>query len=116
MAARFGAEIRPSPEWLVAAEADFPKDSAPYLAVGMGLDMGPFEVRAGYNTFRVTGLGEGRRETNIFDGLSGGFGLAWRTFRLDYALVPFGELGQAHRVSLTIGFRRPTAIKGGWGR
>jgi len=36
--------------------------------------------------------------------LSGGFGYATSTYRIDYAFVPFGDLGQTHRVSFTLDF------------
>ena len=34
--------------------------------------------------------------------LSGGFGYATTTYRIDYAFVPFGDLGQTHRISFTL--------------
>lgn len=36
--------------------------------------------------------------------LSGGIGYATATYQIDYAFVPFGEVGGTHRVSFTLGF------------
>jgi len=38
-------------------------------------------------------------------GLVGGFGLGVFGYRLDYAMTPFGRLGNAHRMSLSMRFR-----------
>ena len=34
-------------------------------------------------------------------GITGGVGLVWKTLGVDYAFVPFGDLGTAHRLGLT---------------
>ena len=40
-----------------------------------------------------------RNDTDI--GITFGAGVLWRSFGADYAVVPFGEMGYAHRISLT---------------
>lgn len=57
---------------------------------------GGYQVTPG-NDLGVTGL------TNI----SAGFGMQLNRFNLDYAFLPFGELGNTHRLSLLIKFDRP---------
>ena len=34
-------------------------------------------------------------------GITGGVGFIWKTLSVDYAFVPFGDLGNVHRISLT---------------
>ncbi len=63
--------------------------------VNLGLEGQPFDVltlRAGYQT--------GYEEKNI----SAGFGLTIGHFDVDYAYVPFRDLGQSHRFSLSTRF------------
>jgi hypothetical protein len=37
-------------------------------------------------------------------GFSVGIGFSWKMFSLDYAFVPFGVLGESHKISLSFGF------------
>ena len=53
-----------------------------------------FSGRAGYNS-RTFGSVSG------FSGISFGAGFGFGRFDVDYALVPFGDLGQTHRISLS---------------
>jgi hypothetical protein len=52
-------------------------------------------LRAGYRSGRDASAGPG---------LSGGVGCLYQGYTLDYAFVPMGDLGSAHRVSLGIAF------------
>jgi hypothetical protein len=54
-------------------------------------------LRAGINTL---GLGD----IAGLSGLSAGAGIAFSSLSVDYALVPFGELGLTHRLSLSLKF------------
>ena len=77
-------------------------DGRPYATVGFEFNVkfadghSRGSIRAGYNMNRASDL-------DALAGLSAGAGLDLRSFRLDYAWVPFGELGLTNRVSL--GFR-----------
>jgi len=51
----------------------------------------PLAVRLGFNTRNDAGLG-----------ISGGFGCFFRWGSIDYAFVPMGEMGNAHRISATL--------------
>lgn len=81
-----------------------PNDNLPYAATGIELRIvREFAIRVGYNLKQDTGLG-----------LSGGVGFTslsrgftaewWPEISLDYAIVDYGKLDQAHRVSLTLKF------------
>ena len=56
--------------------------------------LGSFAVRAGYASM-VGGAG-----SSALKGFAGGFGLTARGYSLDYSITPFGELGNAHRLSI----------------
>ncbi len=81
---------------VVAMDLNFPADGS--VGVRMGgeyqFDNG-IAVRGGYRT--GTGL-------EFLSGLSGGAGYNTAAYHLDYAFVPYGDVGSTHRVSLTIRF------------
>jgi len=54
-------------------------------------------LRMGYKTTTVKGLG-------ALSGLSAGCGFSYRGYGIDYAWVPYGDLGNTHRISLTAKF------------
>ncbi len=59
-------------------------------------------LRAGYNSkIAQTELGE---FSSLSKGLCAGLGLKINNLQLDYAYVPYGELGDTHRISLGIKF------------
>lgn len=63
--------------------------------------LGPLTLRGGYQTFNS----EAQREKGSFlSGLAGGFGFRLSRYRLDYAMTPFGELGNTQRISLSARF------------
>ncbi|PIU82963.1 MAG: hypothetical protein COS68_06605 [Elusimicrobia bacterium CG06_land_8_20_14_3_00_38_11] len=55
-------------------------------------------LRGGY-TYRHNG-----NELGALSGVSGGVGMKIKDFGLDYAFVPFGDLGNTHRVSFSLKF------------
>lgn len=97
---RLGAAVQPSPYSILSMEAVFPVSNQPYGAAGLELTLdAPNSVkgflRAGYNSLnQFSGL-EG------FKGASFGVGVKLLNATIDYAFVPFGILGEAHRFSIT---------------
>lgn len=88
--------------WTAALDIGFPKDNRPFFALGTEVRMAvrdgrSLSGRAGYNT-RTAG------DVSGFTGVSFGLGFNFRTTSLDYAIAPLGDLGLAHRVSLTTRF------------
>ncbi len=99
---RLGASSKLFEEKVIAViEASKPNDDDPSIHGGLEFKVLPaFQIRGGYhvtpgNQLDVDGL------TN----LSGGFGLSLGKMTLDYAFLPFGDLGSAHQVSLLLKFR-----------
>lgn len=77
----------------LAADIAAPNDGT----VGGGLG-------AEYTLYKIFALRAGYRAGSSPEGLSGlraGAGFAYQGFGLDYAFAPYGELGMAHRVSLS---------------
>jgi len=82
-----------------AADANIPTDND--MNVGFGADyriMGMFDLRVGY---RYTA---GGNDLGTASGLRAGLGFGIGNYKLDYAFVPYGELGQSHRISLVASF------------
>ena len=76
-----------------------PSDNDAALAVGAGYTIGNIlHLRTGYK-YKIGG-----NDLGAISGLTGGFGLTFLRFQLDYALVPFGVLGLTHRFSLVANF------------
>ncbi|OGS40028.1 MAG: hypothetical protein A2506_02930 [Elusimicrobia bacterium RIFOXYD12_FULL_66_9] len=94
-------------------QIDAPRDSGPAARFGLEyLGFGPIALRAGYRTYGKeqraaalgTALGSTASSLSEFYGLFLGAGLRTPFGNLDYALVPYGELGTAHRVSFSMNF------------
>ena len=98
---KLGSAYSLSDKLLLAVDANFPGDNRFYAGAGAEyLSRHPsvsFACRLGYNS----------RTLGDIDGLSGvsaGLGIMAGGLALDYAFVPFGSLGGAHRVSLAFKF------------
>ncbi len=96
---KLGAALRLSSSWLVTGEAAAPRNNAPFLSAGTEYALITGQNlrvmgRAGYN-------GRNGQDTPGFAGASFGLGLGYGSLQLDYAVVPFGVLGLARRLSLS---------------
>lgn len=91
-ASRFKALDR---ELLLALDAVKPMRDSLAFGIGVEYAVAPvFLLRGGYNS-----------RSDVDSGLTFGAGFQWmERYRLDYAFVPFGEFGDAHRLSITARF------------
>jgi len=81
---------------IIAADLSFPVDSAINASLGVEYRFGNgISFRGGYHT------GEG---FDFPSGLSAGLGYDSADYQVDYAFVPYGDLGNTHRVSFTVRF------------
>lgn len=98
---------------LVCAGADFPNDARGLLR--LGLEYGGFEnlsLRAGYKTVPSserdavlgTNIGTGSSGVSNLYGFFMGIGFKLKNVSLDYAMLPYGELGNSHRFSVGMKF------------
>lgn len=98
---RAGSALSWEGGWNFGVDLNLPKDNKLVLVAGaeknFGLQKFDVAVRLGYNT-RTSG------EVDGLTGLSTGAGITFKRFRLDYALVLFGDLGPTHRISLSTRF------------
>ena len=100
---KLGAAYFLSSQWVAGADIRFPRDNDPYMAFGMERNISHpgqdffLSGRVGVNTLTMSDI-------DGFNGISFGFGLNFRRWNADYALVPFGDLDVAHRISLSLKF------------
>jgi hypothetical protein len=76
-----------------ALSFDVTKERSQAVAVAAGAELviaKVMPIRVGFNT-----------ANNAGPGVTAGVGWLYRDFALDYAFVPYGNLGMAHRVSVT---------------
>lgn len=126
MIVRFGAAYGLTRDFPHAVVLQFDKPREEGLSARLGFEyrgFGPIALRAGYRTYsgqqRAAALGKSLGSTASgladFYGMSLGAGLRTPYGDLDYAMVPSGELGTAHRMSYKFNFggkKAATAAKG----
>lgn len=103
-----------SPNLDILIEGKLPVDHKPYLLFAgeyeiLSSDSSGLFLRAGFNFKNQDDLG-------LMGGVSSGFGLQIKNIVLDYAFVPYGELGDTHKITFSYGFgiqRRRTKNKEG---
>lgn len=99
---QLGGAWHVSPQAAFMLDGRLPVDADPFPSIGFEF-LQPFgtaskgALRAGYDVHRTKGL-------DGLVGLAAGGGLDLDFFRLDYAWVPFGDLGTTHRVTLAFRF------------
>jgi hypothetical protein len=99
---RVGQSLRPHPNWLLTSDIVFPRDNDWYAAFGSEVTFSRSDMelalRGGWN---------GRTNSGDLDGFSAisfGSGISFHQFGLDYAWLPFGILGNTHRLTLAYRF------------
>ena len=99
---KLGSSYKIKDNWLAALDLKFPRSNNMLFALGTEYvypvkDNMSLAGRVGYNS-RTTG------DVSGFTGISFGLGFGFDKYSLDYALVPFGDLGTTHRVSVSAKF------------
>ncbi|MBI4655260.1 MAG: hypothetical protein HY746_00785 [Elusimicrobia bacterium] len=86
-------------------EGKLPVDHAPFVAAGAELFV-PFSRKvSGNGVFLRTGYSfKNHRDLGFMGGFSAGFGAKLNSIGIDYAFVPYGDLGSTHRATLSYGF------------
>jgi long-subunit fatty acid transport protein len=100
MTIRLGGSTRVlDKKMLLSAGVSKANDSDANLQAGVEYGLLPFfTLRGGYK------LVSGASDLGGLVGVSGGFGVQFNRFNLDYAVTPFGDLGMSHRISLLVRF------------
>jgi tetratricopeptide (TPR) repeat protein len=90
---------------VLALDNNFPLDNEPFLNVGLGYRIDDFiTLRAGYK------FAQNKSEYDSDQGLRCGIGLGNEHIGIDYAFVPYGVLGDTHRLGLTYKFGKGYGI------
>lgn len=102
MVIKVGSSFQIRPRWIAGLDVGVPKSNKAFVAVGTAYgiklsDAWGLALRTGYNS-RTSG------DVSGFTGISFGLGIAYQKMKIDYALVPFGDLGMTHRISLGFDF------------
>jgi len=102
MTFKAGAAVNLAKKWLISADVVAPRGNAPYVCAGAEHtaykdDNMRVLVRFGANSLTMGDI------TGV-NAISGGLGAVIRNMAVDYAVVPFGDLGLTHRLSLTMKF------------
>jgi hypothetical protein len=99
---KLGSSYKITDHWLTAMDVNSPRNDNPYIALGTEYQLatsGPWKMagRAGFNSETIGSI-------TGFTGVSVGIGIGYSGLAMDYAFVPLGGVGQAHRLSLTCNF------------
>lgn len=110
MVFKFGTLTRISKHFALTADIISSTDYDTFYAVGSELMLSPtrdmnISLRGGLNTRSKD------EDINGSNTISLGAGVTFGIYSLDYSFVPFGELGNAHRISLSVNFKKPVIIK-----
>lgn len=98
---KIGGAYNLSENWLVALDINSPVDNEAAFAGGseyvqsLNKDLS-VALRAGYNTRN--------KDTGGLNGVTVGAGIDYAGYTIDYAFVPYGNLGDTQRIALTIKF------------
>ena len=108
---RTGLSCQLIPGGFLSADVVQPRSGNGWVAVGSEYafeirDAFGLAFRAGYNT-------QAASELSGLKGVAGGVGVSWAGAQLNYAWVPFGDLGQTHRISLDYEFHASSLYPGG---
>lgn len=98
---RVGALWHASPMANAAVDVVLPVDEAPYVSFGLE---GVLKQRSWKGFLRFGYNQSSGRDIDGLSGLTGGAGLDFPLLRVDYAWVPFGDLGTTNRISLAYRF------------
>ncbi|HBB66675.1 MAG: hypothetical protein A2X28_07545 [Elusimicrobia bacterium GWA2_56_46] len=97
-----GGALSIAKNWLIAADLVAPRGNAPYLCAGTEHTAYKDDDMRVLLRFGANSLTMG--DISGINGISGGLGVVVKNMAVDYAVVPFGDLGIAHRISLTMKF------------
>lgn len=94
---RIGFSYKPIQSLTIATDLKQPLDN--YLNISLGGEYtfkDIFALRIGYK-YEL-----GDNDLGSLSGLRAGCGFKWQSFQVDYAIAPYGNLGNTHRISLLV--------------
>ena len=107
---RFGTLIRISDHISLTGDLIRPSDYRTYFAAGTEIKLSPAESTDVYLRGGLNNRAEDE-DVNGSKNVSFGAGIRRGIYSVDYSFAPFGELGNAQRISLSINFNKPETVK-----
>lgn len=104
---RLGGNWRASPIFDAAWDVVLPADQAPYLCVGFEARLPASALGSERDWSAAARVGYDQSHGRDVDGIGGvtaGFGVDLSGLRVDYAWLPYGDLGTSNRVTLAFRF------------
>ena len=101
MNVKLGGAYAFTPNWKVALDANAPVDDA--VNIGAGTEY-LCKINETMNAAGRLGYNTETKDTGGLNGVSAGVGFTYLSYTLDYAFVPYGDLGNTQRVSLSVRF------------
>ena len=98
---KLGAACLIHNNWTAALDINAPVDNA--VTLGAGTEY-RYVIDATMTAAGRVGYNTRARDTGGVNGISAGFGFSYLCYSIDYAFVPYGDLGNTHRISLSITF------------
>jgi hypothetical protein len=95
---KLGSEMYLLPGWLISFDINAPIDNAVTPAIGTEYR---YQINAKSLLIGRTGYNSKAKDTGGLNGISGGLGFVYRQICVDYAFVPYGDLGDTHRISFS---------------
>lgn len=87
--------------WIYVLDVNFPIDNS--INVGTGTEY-TYKIDDDMSVSGRVGYNTKTKDIEGLKGLTAGFGIGYFNYNIDYAFVPFGNLGNTHRMSLGIKF------------
>jgi len=87
--------------WLIAIDLNFPNDNEMIYGIGSEYN---YKINNDLSVSGRAGYNSRSNETGNMNGMTGGLGVNYKKYNIDYSFMPFGNLGNTHRISLGIVF------------
>ena len=98
---KLGGAYAVRPNWKVALDVNAPVDDAVF--VGLGTEYG-YKINEKMNAEGRLGYNSQAKDTGGLNGISAGVGFTYLGYCIDYAFVPYGDLGNTQRISFSVKF------------
>lgn len=99
---KIGTAYRFSDSWLIGMDVNSPNDSA--INIGAGTEYN-YKLKDNLTLFGRAGYNTKTKDIDGLKGFAAGLGIGYKDLILNYAFVPFGDLGNTQKVDISIFIR-----------
>lgn len=96
---KLSGSLRVAKRVLLSSDLNLPRDNRPEISLGFERT---FELRENWMISPRAGYSSRTQELSGLKGIATGLGINSHSLKIDYAWVPLGDLGQTHRISMTL--------------